>query len=181
MLLNGTDVKDQTPEDSQATLTVAQLILFNLKKHKSSFKVRHSLDRDPPLPFYLGMKIHTEIRSKSLIKQLYNLGLSASYDRILQIESQLATGACQNFKSKGVVVPAQFRHGPFVAAALDNLDYNPSSTTAVGSFHGTGISIFQFQTASNFGTNQDDLVLPSLDSKTLELPMSYSSTSFRNG
>ena len=28
MLLNGTDVRDQTLEDSQATLTIAQLIVF---------------------------------------------------------------------------------------------------------------------------------------------------------
>ena len=174
MLLNGTDVRNQTLEDSQATLTIAQLIVFNLMTHKSSSKVRHSLDREPPLPLYLGMKIHTEIRSKSLIKQLYNLGLSVSYDQILQVESQLATGACQNFKNKGVVVPSQFRHGPFVAAALDNLDYNPSSTTAAGSFHGTGISLFQFPTPSNFGTKQDDIVLSSLNSKNLELPIPYS-------
>ena len=33
---------------------------------------------------------------------------------------------------------------------LNNLDHNPSSSTAKDSFHGTGISIFQFQ------TNQDD-------------------------
>ena len=174
MLLNGTDVRDQISEDSQATLTIAQLIVFNLMTHKSPSKVRHSLDREPPLPLYLGMKIHTEIRSKSLIKQLYNLGLSVSYDRILQVESQLATRVCQNFKNKGVVVPSQFSHGPFVAAALDNLDYNPSSTTAVGSFHGTGISLFQFPKVSNLGTKQDNIMSYPLDSKNLELPTSYS-------
>ena len=109
-----------------------------------------------------------------MIKQLYNSGLSVSYGRILKVESQLATGACQNFKSKGVVVPCQFRHGPFVAAALDSLDYNPSSTTAARSFYGTGISLFQFPTLSNFGTKQDDLMLSSLNSKNLELPIFYS-------
>ena len=38
----------------------------------------------------------------------------------------------------------------FTVSAIDNLDHNPSSSTAKDSFHSTGISIFQFQ------TNQDD-------------------------
>ena len=32
----------------------------------------------------------------------------------------------------------------FTVGAIDNLDHDPSSTTAQGSFHGTGISLFQF-------------------------------------
>ena len=40
------------------------------------------------------------------------------------------------------MVPTQLRHGLFTAGALDNLDHNPSSTTAKDSFHGTGISFF---------------------------------------
>jgi len=66
-----------------------------------------------------------------------------SYDRILQLESQLATAICENFQEKSVVVPANLQRGLFTVGALDNLDHNPSSTTAKGSFHGTGISLFQ--------------------------------------
>lgn len=65
MLLNGADLKDQDAIDSQANLTVSQTILFNFNKCVSSSpKSRHSLDREPPLPLYIGMKIHTETRSK---------------------------------------------------------------------------------------------------------------------
>ena len=46
------------------------------------------------------------------------------------------------FKKIGIVVPAWLRRGLLTVGALDNLDYNPSSTTALGSFHGTGISLF---------------------------------------
>ena len=148
MLLNGANIKDQDSTDSQATLTVSQTILFNFNKSASSVsKSRHSLDREPPLPLYIGMKIHTETRSKKIITQLYDLGLSVSYDRVLQLESQLATAVCENFQDKGTVVPAQLRHGLFTVGAFDNLDHNPSSTTAKGSFHGTGISLFQFPTS----------------------------------
>ena len=40
-----------------------------------------------------------------------------------------------------------------------DLDNNPASTTALGSFHGTGVSLFQFPTLSNLGEKQDDLLL----------------------
>jgi len=108
MLLYGADLKDQDSTDSQANLTISQTILFNFKKHVSpSVKSHHSLEREPPLALYIGMNIHTETRSKKLITQLYDLGLSVSYDRVLQLQSQLTT-VCENFQNKGVVVPAQF-------------------------------------------------------------------------
>lgn len=34
---------------------------------------------------------------------------------------------------------------------MDNIDHNPSSTTATGSLHGTGISLFQHHTIDNHG------------------------------
>ena len=39
--------------------------------------------------------------------------------------------------AEGVVVPACLRKGLFTVGALDNLDHNPSSTTAMNAFHGT--------------------------------------------
>ena len=80
MLLNGADLKDQDVTDSQANLTIAHLILFNFKKSASSAKSRHSL---APLPLYVGMKIHTETRSRKMITHLNDLGLTVSYSRVL--------------------------------------------------------------------------------------------------
>jgi len=57
------------------------------------------------------------------------------------------------------VVPIQLRHGLFTISALDNLDHNPSSTTSKGSFHGTGISLFQFPTSAKFWNVQSDITL----------------------
>ena len=42
--------------------------------------------------------------------------------------------------------------GLFTVGALENIDYNPSSTTTQGSFHGTGISLFQFPDSSVSGS-----------------------------
>uniref|UniRef100_A0A1X7UZV2 Uncharacterized protein n=2 Tax=Amphimedon queenslandica TaxID=400682 RepID=A0A1X7UZV2_AMPQE len=87
------------------------------------------------------------------------LGLSVSYDRVLQVNNELADSVCQDFNLKGVVCPSQLRKGVFTIAALDNKDHNPSSTTAKGSFHGTGISLFQSPTVVNQGTCQEKLLL----------------------
>ncbi len=120
------------------------------------------------------MMIHTETRSKKTVTELHDMGLSVSYDRILQLEDKLATAVCEDFRDKGVVVPAQLRCGVFTAGALDNLDHNPSSTTAKDSFHGTGISLFQFPTSSNLGEKQNDITLPSADTKkNHQLPDSF--------
>lgn len=72
--------------------------------------------------------------------ELHALGLSVSYDRILQLENQLATAVSGDVVKKGIVCPAQLHKGISTVGTLDNLDHNPSSTTAKGSFHGTGIS-----------------------------------------
>ena len=44
--------------------------------------------------------------------------------------------------------------------ALDNLDHNPTSTTSVNSFHGTGISLFQFPTKDNPGESRPPVTIP---------------------
>ena len=55
----------------------------------------------------------------------------------------LAISAAELYESKGVVCPLVLRKNLFTTAAVDNLDHNPSSTTAQGAFHGTGISLFR--------------------------------------
>ena len=93
--------------------------------------------------------------------KLYQLGLSVSYRRIMELEESLASSISERFVADGCVVPASLRKGLFTIGALDNLDHNPSSTTAASSFHGTGISLFQLPTAGNHGEPRDPIRLPS--------------------
>ncbi|KAK3878708.1 hypothetical protein Pcinc_016655 [Petrolisthes cinctipes] len=55
MILNGSNLKDQSKNDSQATLTIGQTIVFNTKKRTShsAGKPRHTLERAPPLDPHL--------------------------------------------------------------------------------------------------------------------------------
>ena len=57
--------------------------------------------------------------------------------------------------------------------ALDNIDYNSTSTTAQGSFHGTGISIFQLPSHSNGGIVRNPIIIEGATLKKLSLPGEY--------
>lgn len=171
MTLNGLNLKDQSNNDSQACLTVCQSILFNVKKRGSNQQqVRHSLQREPPLPVYLGLSIHASLRSKTLICKLYQLGLSISYERVMEIEELVAKSVSERSVEDGCVAPLSLKKKLFSVGALDNLDHNPSSTTATSSFHGTGISIFQFPTELNPGENRQPIAASPSESETHDLP-----------
>ena len=164
MILSGLDIENTEAQDSQPCLTVCQTIIFNGKERRGRSKTgqtRHTKSREPPLPLYIGLTIHATTRSKALIMKLYELGLSVSYQRIMEIEESLASSVSEQFVADGCVVPASLRKGLLTIGALDNLDHNPSSTTAASSFHGTGISLFQLPTAGNHGELRDPIRLPS--------------------
>lgn len=83
-----------------------------------------------------------------------------SYQRIIELEDMLATSISERFEMDGCVVPACLRKGIFTIGVLDNIDHNPSSTTAASSFHGTGISVFQLPTINNLGEERLPVTLP---------------------
>ena len=177
MILNGSNLKDQQKRDSQACLTIGQTIVYNTKKviSQTSVKTRHTLEREPPLPIYIGINMHARSRSKKIIKQLHDLGICISYDRIMEIEDWIAMSTCERFVEDGVVSPACLRKGLFTVGALDNLDHNPSSTTSVTSFHGTGISLFQLPTKTERGVSRPPVIIPPSENEKHCLPDSYAS------
>jgi len=167
---------------------ISQLIVFNSVKHQrhrdvneplvssASIGSRHSRCRETPLPLYLGLLIHATTRKKSLVDRFADLGLSVSYDRVLSVSSEIASAACSVYHAKEAVVPSTLHTGVFTVGAVDNIDHNPSSTTAHSSFHGTGISLMQTGDAVNNGTCQPKLPISSVSSGKLSvlLPKSYS-------
>ena len=105
--------------------------------------------------------------------QMNELGLSVSYDRILQLENQLANSVCLYAEDIGLVCSSQLRHGHFTVGTLDNLDHNPSRTTATDAFHGTAISLFQFCAESNIWQLQSIELSSSAEIKNRNLPEEY--------
>ena len=82
---------------------------------------------------------------------------------------------CKRFEQDQVVCPPKLRNNLFTTTAVDNIDHNPSSTTATDSFHGTGISLFQHSVAYNEGVSRDIVAIETTtSSKAIDsLPQSF--------
>ena len=104
--------------------------------------------------------IHTKTRKRSVLDALFNLGLCISYDRVLDISTALGNTVCHNYEMQAAVCPPNLKAGLFSTSAIDNIDHNPSSTSAHDSFHGTGISIFQHRDDSNTGVQRSVIANP---------------------
>eukprot|EP00112_Aurelia_sp_Birch-Aquarium-sp1_P005412 Seg1614.17 transcript_id=Seg1614.17/GoldUCD/mRNA.D3Y31 product="hypothetical protein" protein_id=Seg1614.17/GoldUCD/D3Y31 len=158
MILEGPGIKEQTQEIAfSAARSIAELVKYNAVKHKQSpahvteKSSRHAVHQETPLPIYLGLLVHAETRKEGMIEKLHNLGLSISYDRVLCLASEMGNSVVESYRLDGVVCPKSLRRNVFTTAAVDNIDHNPSSTTAKDSFHGTSISILQHQASESEG------------------------------
>ena len=175
------------PENStcNSALSIAQLIYFNfVNKSKSisttSTKVRHNANKETPLPIYVGLLLHSQTRSRDLIEKFHQLGLSISYDRVLEISTALGDNVCNQFeedKIVKIVCPQILRKEVFTTAAVDNIDHNPSSRTAKDSFHGTAISITQHLVDNSDGVKRQFPVIETTSNCSIlkKLPTSFSS------
>ncbi|PIK56610.1 hypothetical protein BSL78_06466 [Apostichopus japonicus] len=177
-------LEDPASRTRWQTLTLqqlaAQILKFNSVKHKrtrgttSSTCVRHSVAQETPLPTYIGMMLHAHTRKKELVDRLSHLGLSISYDRVLQLSAQMGNNVCQQFHREQVVCPPKMRGEVFTTAAVDNIDHNPSATTSKDSFHGTAISLIQHPSYTGEGINRSIVVAGDARSKTVApLPHYY--------
>ena len=178
MIMRGPAMKKDSAE-SQACLTVAQLLVFNSisrfrdKSDNASgttHSTHHIRGRECPLPIYAALKILGATREKSLVDIFYKLGMCISYDRLLSISSDITNSVIDRYDRDGVVCPSKLRDGIFTTAALDNIDHNPSSTSSHDSFHGTAISLAQHPTAEKPGTERSTNVFdPEKSSKSKKI------------
>ena len=163
MILDGPSIKDQTEiatASTRAALSISQLVVFNsVKNSRNSSSSRHPRERETPLSLYVALKLHASTRERTLVDAFSSLGMCISYDRLLQLTSDIGNGVCERFQSEGVVCPPKMRSDLFTIAAVDNIDHNPSSTTSKESFHGTGISLFQHPTLNSPGQDRGVVVI----------------------
>ncbi|XP_014664507.1 PREDICTED: uncharacterized protein LOC106806883 [Priapulus caudatus] len=186
MVLYGPNITTQSSSvfTPQPALTLSQLLMYNSLVCQREIATTnrpttwHSQDRETPLPIYLGIMIHTKTRKRALVDTLFDLGLCISYDRVLDISTELGNKICQYYEVEKAVCPPQLKGGLFTTAAVDNIDHNPSSTSAYDSFHGTGISLFQHPDDAftgvqrNVATNPDN-TQRSPKRKPAQLPDTY--------
>ena len=137
-------------DNSRKILSVSQLTMLNMGSLSANLK------SEPPLAIFLALKLHSQTRRKKLVELLHEFHLCVSYKRVLSIEASFARVVGHQARANGdIVCPTNLRHDIFTVAALDNLDHNPSSRTATSSFHGTGISIFQFPWSDQPGVRRE--------------------------
>ena len=110
--------------------------------------------RVTPLPIYVGISVHEKTRKRGLIDTLFDLGLSISYDRVMELSTAMANHVCEQYHRNKVVCPLNLLRGSFTTAAIHNIDHNPSSTSTTEYFHGTGISLFHHPSPSNHGIDR---------------------------
>lgn len=138
MILNGPDATEESGQkipQAHAVLTISQLLAFNFKKtsHGSPL-TRHSTARETPLAGYLSLKVYSETRKKGLVQMLHNLGLGIAHNKVMSISTEISNTICKKFNEDCVVVPPKMNKGKCTIGAVDNIDHNPSSTTATDSF-----------------------------------------------
>ena len=72
--------------------------MFNNVKHARttdcSGTVRYNCGQETPLPLYIALKIHGVTRKRNLIDTLFGYGICVSYDRLLQLTSNIANVLC---------------------------------------------------------------------------------------
>ena len=110
---------------------------------------------------------------RELVDTMFELGLSISYNRPLSISTSLANTVCRSYEEQNLVCPLQLHMGVYTVAAVDNIDHNPSSSTAQGSFYGTGISLFQNFSVESDNENRLPNYHQSNDTKLIAVPESY--------
>lgn len=136
---------------SKLAENIAQLIQFNSVKNRNpnATYIRHNIQREQPLPVYIGLLVHSISGKRSLVDELFEMGISIAYSRVLDIERALASKVCEIYMKDNCVCPPHLQLGVFTTAAADNIDHNPRSNTANYSYHGTGISLIQHHDQPN--------------------------------
>ena len=95
----------------------------------------------------------------------------------MELSTTIGNNVLTHYSTTQVVFPPALKSNVFTTAGLDNIDHNPSSTTAEGSFHGTGISLFQHPTIRNLGVKREIEKPNSSKRKLLHLPAAYANVS----
>ena len=131
MILNGPNIKAQLTTSSdipQPVLTIAQLLMHNSlvrrRENQATSTIKH-IERETPLPIYLGI-IRTKTRKHELVDDLYELGLSISYNCVLNISTELGNQLCHQYRMERAVYPPALKDGYVTTGAVDTLIMIPA-------------------------------------------------------
>ena len=110
--------------------------------------------RETPVAIYTSMKIFASVSWRTLIDNLFNLGICVPYSRILVITNEIGGQLLQQYEKDHIFLPKLLRKELFTVITKDNIELNAPSTTAEQHYHGTCISVLQFPTKFHPGIVQ---------------------------
>ena len=117
MIEHGPDIQSQIENEATSSdLAISQIIQYNChqsKKKRRAFTIKyHSKYCETPFVIYVGLLLFVKTRKRQLIDTLHQYGICISYDRVLEISSQMGTALVERF-TEGVVCPSVLRKGLF--------------------------------------------------------------------
>ena len=94
----------------------------------------------------VGLLAHQQIRSKSMIDVLHELGVSVDYTRILRIETQLARAVLSNSSEHNIFIPPQLSKGHFIFFSVDNSNFSEDTPDGKNTLHAIAMVVLQRKT-----------------------------------
>ena len=154
--------------------TLSQLVIGNATKCTTTAQnLYQTHDRETLVPLYISLKLHAHDRLKGFIKQFHQLGITVSYDRIMDVRRRFALAVSKRFKDEGVVVPTNCKRGVFSTATTDNIDVSGRTD-----MHGTSITLIGHLEKDNRGTDPLPLTLDVPQDTPIELSDEFAKVPF---
>ena len=72
----------------------------------------------------IGLLILATTRKKRLVNNFASDGLSISYNRVEEIQSNITKYLSTTYNKQNIVCPPQFQNGYFMVIVTDNIDSN---------------------------------------------------------
>ena len=115
--------------------------------------------REYPLQVGVGLLAHQQIRSKSVIDVLHELGVSVNCARILCIEIQLAQAVLSNSSEHNIFIPPKLCKGQFIFFSVDNSDFSEDTLDGKNTLHATAMVVFQRKRTKDPETMEIDAIM----------------------
>ena len=149
-LIDGEMISSDQP--SQEALSVTQIIVSQTSKpSKQRAKLKkqtwqgHRKNQETPLLQYVGLKIFYTTQSYKLIDDLYPVGLSVSYDPVLELTKTFYEELWQSYIINNCLFPRILRKSIFSVWLKDNIDVNPKANFNKSSYMGLVHLLFSFE------------------------------------
>ena len=94
------------------------------------------------LPVGVGLLALQQMRSKSVIDVLHELGVSVNDARILRVETQLAQAVLSNSSEHNIFIATKLCKGQFIFFSVDNSDFSEDTPDGKNTLHATAMVVF---------------------------------------